>query len=454
MDEKCETDVKNLPPTPVPLGFSSYDIQAELSSAFKHLYLSIVRLDLNRDVACILYSKDRPENVGKEFSWKEYFTWYSNFMVDGDRPMACKNFSSKQLLAHWKSGERFFEMDAAFYGAKGKGETAWMNLQAVLSEEGEEPPSAYVLIRHSGEEHLFKSIINQYVYSRCDYFIYLDAKNNKYTMFSGSGFGTPLLPMESSDYSSEIAAYAWNCVYPEDQEMVIGEMQLSRILEVLSCREVHSFSYGVKDSVRGYTRKQLDYRFYDRESQMILLSQTDITDIYREEQEHRRTLKEALNRAQIDSLTGLFNYQGTVDRITDSLSYGKGQFAFMFIDLDNFKSVNDTMRHFTGDELLRRIAQAIKENIRDMDLAGRIGGDEFVVFLRRIHSAQEVEGIAQRILEGVAGISDELLHGLSVSCSIGIALAPRDGMDYESLAKRADELMYQSKLAGKNRYTI
>ncbi len=77
-----------------------------------------------------------------------------------------------------------------------------------------------------------------------------------------------------------------------------------------------------------------------------------------------------------------------------------------------------------------------------------------MVFLRRIHSTQEVEGIAQRILEGVEGISDELLHGLPVSCSIGIALAPRDGMDYDSLAKRADELMYQSKLAGKNRYTI
>lgn len=454
MDGKCETEIKNLPPKPVSLGSSNYDIQAELTSAFKHLYLAIVRLDLTRDVACILYSKDRPENVGKEFSWKEYFAWYSAFMVDGDRPIARKNFSSEQLLARCKSGERLFEMDAAFYGARGEGQTEWMSLQAVLSCQGEGNPKAYVLVRRSQEEHLLKSIINQYVYNRCDYFIYLDAKNNRYTMFSGSSSGTPLPAMESWDYSSEISAYVQNHVCPEDQEMVIHEMQLSRVLEVLSFREVHSFSCGVKDPVRGYARKQMDYRFYDREGQMILLSQTDITDIYREEQEHRKSLQDALNRAQKDTLTGLYNYQGTVDRITDSLSYGKGQFAFLFIDLDNFKSVNDTMRHFTGDELLRRIAQTIKENIREMDLAGRVGGDEFVVFLRRIHSSQEAEGIAQRILDGVEGISDELLHGLSVSCSIGIALAPRDGMDYDSLAKRADELMYQSKLTGKNRYTI
>ncbi len=147
-------------------------------------------------------------------------------------------------------------------------------------------------------DDLLKSIINLFVYNNCDYFIYLDAKRNRYTMFSGSKSGTPLPPSECTDYSSEIVKYANDYVVPEDRESVIREMRLDRVIEQLEKYEKHVIYCGVLDPIRGYTRKQLEYRYYDRDEQMILLSRTDLTDIYLEQQRQQKALQEALEAAE------------------------------------------------------------------------------------------------------------------------------------------------------------
>ena len=236
--------------------------------------------------------------------------------------------------------------------------------------------------------------------------------------------------------------------------MVIREMRIERVLEQLGAHGMHAFYCGILDPVRGYTRKRLEYRYYDQPSGMILLSRSDVTAIYREQQEHQSALKAALLRAQTDPLTGLLNYQGTLERVSEALERQRGPSMFLFIDLDNFKTVNDTLGHAMGDEFLRRVAAVLRQEAQPSDVLGRVGGDEFVVLLSGVPSADMAKKRVQRLCDAIARLTDRDFSGLPISCSIGIALAPEEGTDYASLAYKADMRAYKAKFGGKNGYAL
>lgn len=290
----------------------------------------------------------------------------------------------------------------------------------------------------------------QYVYDSCDYFVHLDAENNSYTMIRGQ-IGTFLLPEVSTNYEQDMMYYANTFIAEEDREMLIREMRLARILEQIEQQGVHSFTYGIIDSKRGYTRKRLDYRYHDRKNKIILMTRTDITDIYFEEEKKRQELEQALMRAQTDSLTKLLNVQAISDKIREHLADESRIFALYFIDLDDFKSINDRYGHPVGDSVFRNIANALRTIQGEKDSIGRVGGDEFVYFapvLDRKHAAE----IAQRICYAIQSVKISNSTRRRVTGSVGIALAPEDGQDYDALVRKADESLYEAKKAGKNQY--
>lgn len=172
------------------------------------------------------------------------------------------------------------------------------------------------MVRDADEQHLLRNVVDRYVYSNCDYFIYLDAKNNSYTMFSGSSDGTPLPPAQCNDYATELVNYAEAFVVPEDRQMVIREMRIERVLEQLGAHGMHAFYCGILDPVRGYTRKRLEYRYYDQPSGMILLSRSDVTAIYREQQEHQSALEAAL----LPGLTSVEAVTEQAQRLCDAIA--------------------------------------------------------------------------------------------------------------------------------------
>jgi diguanylate cyclase (GGDEF)-like protein len=124
----------------------------------------------------------------------------------------------------------------------------------------------------------------------------------------------------------------------------------------------------------------------------------------------------------------------------------------MFLDLDYFKEINDRYGHDTGDDVLRETAARIAICLRKNDTLSRIGGDEFVVVLQDIELRQEATAIAVRIIEGLALSMIIKGHELTMSSSIGIAIAPDDGEDVDSLLKNADMAMYRAKRLGRNNY--
>jgi diguanylate cyclase (GGDEF)-like protein/PAS domain S-box-containing protein len=158
--------------------------------------------------------------------------------------------------------------------------------------------------------------------------------------------------------------------------------------------------------------------------------------------------------AHFDSLTGLPNRAQLNDHLKYILGLAKrnnGRFAVIFLDLDRFKQINDSLGHDVGDLLLIELSRRLQGTLRDVDMVSRLGGDEFIILLpdTDIHGAEHV---AQKLLETTAQPFVIHTHELIVTASIGIALYPDDGMDMEMLFKNADTAMYRAKHEGRNNY--
>ena len=159
--------------------------------------------------------------------------------------------------------------------------------------------------------------------------------------------------------------------------------------------------------------------------------------------------------AQHDALTGLPNRLLLLDRLKQALArahWRKRLVAVMFVDLDRFKNINDSLGHDAGDRLLQQLGERFRHCVRDGDTVARFGGDEFVILLDDIASESDITAIAQKVLEALQPSFAVDKQSLYISASIGISLFPNDGDDSSTLLKHADMAMYRAKEAGKNTY--
>ena len=158
-----------------------------------------------------------------------------------------------------------------------------------------------------------------------------------------------------------------------------------------------------------------------------------------------------------DVLTGLPNRKLFTDRLGQSLNRSRRSnraVAVMFVDLDHFKTVNDTLGHTAGDELLLEMSRRLRECIRDDDTVARIGGDEFTIILSDLRQPEDAAAVAQKILETVQIPLSVSGMPIEMTASIGIALFPGDGGDPESLLRNADSAMYRAKESGRNNFQL
>ena len=171
-----------------------------------------------------------------------------------------------------------------------------------------------------------------------------------------------------------------------------------------------------------------------------------------------RLLDEIRHQALHDNLTGLPNRALIIDRVSQAIARARRdqhEVALLFVDLDGFKDVNDSLGHGAGDQLLRSVAARLSATLRDSDTVARLGGDEFVVLAEGLSLAAGPELVAERLL-GVLGepfqLGDDNSTSMSVTASVGIAVGLRDTA--EELFRDADIALYAAKAAGKNRYTV
>jgi diguanylate cyclase (GGDEF)-like protein len=178
---------------------------------------------------------------------------------------------------------------------------------------------------------------------------------------------------------------------------------------------------------------------------------------------HSQTMTEAAEhatlamafKAECDFLTGLPNRALLTDRLAQAIALAqrhRKRVALMYLDLDHFKDINDSLGHSVGDQLLQSAARRLEACVRHSDTVSRHGGDEFVVLLSEIEAAEDAAHVAEKINEAMAEPHLIGEHRLDVTLSIGISLYPDDSADLETVLRNADTAMYYAKREGRNSY--
>lgn len=176
-----------------------------------------------------------------------------------------------------------------------------------------------------------------------------------------------------------------------------------------------------------------------------------ISDISQEKQQSLRLQKQA----QQDGLTGLYN-RATSEIMINQVMQKKalGYHILFVLDVDDFKTINDTLGHSTGDEALQKIADALRSCLRSNDIIARIGGDEFIVLIsvNKPWTATQIEKKCASLLQALEAITLSKNEDYQIRCSIGVAISPEDGITYPSLFEKADHRLYEAKKHGKHTY--
>lgn len=204
---------------------------------------------------------------------------------------------------------------------------------------------------------------------------------------------------------------------------------------------------GLKGSFRWLETHATPLRNDEGEVTMLLGITRDVTERKNSEERIRYL-------ATYDALTGLPNRSYLEEYFAATLSFSKrhqSTFAILFLDLDHFKDINDTLGHHVGDTLLIETAQRLKSILREEDIISRLGGDEFIIMLPNLH-LYGIEQVAKKLLLEMSTPFHLHHHELTLSASIGIAIYPNDGDSFETLSKNADTAMYRAKHDGRNNY--
>ncbi len=173
--------------------------------------------------------------------------------------------------------------------------------------------------------------------------------------------------------------------------------------------------------------------------------------------EHKKAQERIEQLGYYDPLTNLANRRLLSDRTKQAIAQAQRQkhmVGLIYLDLDHFKDINDSLGHLIGDELLRLVSARLLSCVRDTDTVCRMGGDEFVVLLTSVTSADNVADACSKILLALSEVYELTLHTLRISSSIGASLYPADGQNFDDLLQHADTAMYQAKAAGRSNFKL
>lgn len=174
-----------------------------------------------------------------------------------------------------------------------------------------------------------------------------------------------------------------------------------------------------------------------------------------EEVSHANTIMNLMDELQTDSLTGVYNKKTITEYAKKRISEEKeNRVILAILDIDHFKSVNDTFGHMYGDNVLARVGRKLKEVVGDQGVVGRMGGDEFMIIFTGLNDEQLLRGMLRAIRTQIKWEFAEDFESLSVTCSIGASIFPANGTEYEELFRKADCCLYIAKEKGRDRYVF
>ncbi|MBL4711248.1 MAG: EAL domain-containing protein [Gammaproteobacteria bacterium] len=197
-------------------------------------------------------------------------------------------------------------------------------------------------------------------------------------------------------------------------------------------------------------KRKLEIKVEERTKDLIDIN-SNLEKVISKKEEAEESLQ---HLAYHDELTGLPNRNLLINRIDHSIEAAhrnKQQLGVLFLDLDRFKTINDSLGHIIGDKLIKQVSIRLLKTLRKEDTISRNGGDEFVVVIQRMINSDEAIGIAQKLIENLTSIFDIDSHKIHIGASVGISIFPNDGCSALELLRNADTAMYNAKKAGGNR---
>ncbi|WP_252198465.1 sensor domain-containing diguanylate cyclase [Clostridium sp. MCC353] len=257
---------------------------------------------------------------------------------------------------------------------------------------------------------------------------------------------------EHTPYDEALKIIAAKQIKQEHRQGYIDTFSAQNVLEVYE-KGIKSLSYDfmiTNDGQNYYWMRIMACIYFWSEDNSVRMTAYR-QNIDQEKQQEKRLFEQM----QSDPLTGIYNKAAVQELICEMISAAdnSSEYAFIIVDIDDFKQVNDTYGHSAGDFVIATFARNLKKHFQEEDIVGRIGGDEFAVFLK-IPNQEWLDKQAQVLSDG---LRDSIMTDTgicSVSASIGIAVYPDMGADFETLYKNADFALYQTKKNGKNGYTI
>ncbi|MGX8850546.1 GGDEF domain-containing protein [Amedibacillus sp. YH-ame10] len=411
-------------------------------------YRSVLKVDLNSGNIEVMKTQNSSIK-SKSLFWEEYVELLLNEIYEEDRTYL-NGLSLEQAQAFYQNENTLFPFKIRVVNKEQKYD--WVKVNARIMDSGKR--ELLITTQIDNENHMMQKIIDLYVLNNLDYFVLVDAHSGSYKMFSGNP--NSLLPPESgTDYEHDVREYNKSQVVPEEEEEVTKIMMLANVIKELEKQDVFEFTAGFFDLQNEYHRSRVQFSYYDRCAGLIVITRTDITQIYLDEGKKERKLAKALREAKHDSMTQLYNNKESRELIGKAIQQQyRAKAVVCFIDLDNFKLVNDNLGHQIGDQVICHVAQKLRSISGKDGIAGRLGGDEFVLFLPVTSSMDNIQGYVQSICDSLSDCSVLTKQQLPVSCSVGISVYPDDGTGFEELLSKADRALYHAKRHGKNRYSF
>lgn len=370
----------------------------------------------------------------------------SSIPEETQRARFIETFARENLLNSYKAGESSIQCEYQRFMPDGT--LKWVTtVIKMLAKPHTNETIAFTTTADTDMEHISKELLEKVASQDYDYVIYLDAKNNSYRMFASDSKNTPLPPQICYVYESALKIHAYKYVIPEDIEYTIQCMLLKNLFEQLEKNDVYEFTVSSVEKDGSVRMKKVKYSYLDKKNKIMILSRTDVTDLYRQLQEYNK-LRELANK---DSLTGLYNKNYFYANLAREIGTPDAKWIF-FIDLDDFKRVNDKLGHLMGDRIIRGVANILRGIFGEEAVVGRFGGDEFFVLLKNV-SERIVRDRAEEICSSLCFRYDNNAKRVAVHASVGVFFF-KEKIEVETVMHCADEALYQAKAMGKSKYVL
>lgn len=271
---------------------------------------------------------------------------------------------------------------------------------------------------------------------------------------------TDLIQGITLDYNLAYISPSCSTLLKRSPEDLLGQPCYSHIYE----DDLIRFQQAVEQLIHEQIPFHLQYRYVQANGSLIWLESkgsliqiehnlAGVGFITRDISEHKSIEENLTQMAYYDSLTTLPNRRLFQDRYYQSLLAAKRyqrKMALLYLDLDDFKLINDHYGHAVGDDLLKMVAARLSHCVRDPDTVCRLGGDEFVILLQQFEQKEDIVKVSERVLDAISSRFVIQHHDIFITCSMGASYYPHDGSDGNELLDMADAAMYQAKRSGKN----